>query len=40
LAKPSVFKSIQLLSIHNVLQLCNLGKYLNFALKVRENRVK
>ena len=37
--KPSVFKFIQLLSIRNVHQLCNLGKYLHFALKVRENLV-
>ena len=31
-----MFKCEQLLSIHNIHDLCNLGKYINFAFKSRE----
>ena len=34
--RPNVFKCEQLLSIHNIRDLCNLGKYINFAFKSRE----
>ena len=33
--RPSVFKLIQLLSTENVKELCNLGKFINNALKLR-----
>ena len=33
--RPSVFKLVQLLSINNVKQLCNLGKFLYRATKER-----
>ena len=33
--KPSVFKLLQLFNITNVKQLCNLGKYICRALKLR-----
>ena len=33
--KPSVFKMIQLFSVQNVTELCNLGKYLHLATKKR-----
>ena len=32
-----MFKCEQLLSIHNIHDLCNLGKYINFAFKSRES---
>ena len=32
--KPNVFKFVQLLSVHNIHDLCNLGKYVYFAFKV------
>ena len=35
--KPSVFKMIQLFSVQNVSELCNLGKYLYLASKKRNN---
>ena len=33
--KPSVFKTIQLFSVQNISELCNLGKYLYLATKKR-----
>ena len=33
--KPSVFKMIQLFSVQNVTELCNLGRYLHLATKKR-----
>ena len=35
--RPSVFKLVQLLSTENVKELCNLGKFLINANKLREN---
>ena len=35
--RPSVFKLVQLLSTENVKELCNLGKFLINAYKLREN---
>ena len=37
--KPSVFKLLQLFNITNVKQLCNLGKYICRALKLRADTV-
>ena len=34
---PAVFKLVQLLSTENVKELCNLGKFLINAYKLREN---
>ena len=34
--RPSMFKLVQLLSVQNVKILCNLGKYLYYATKLRE----
>ena len=34
---PSVFKLTKLLSVNNVKELCNLGKYLYFATRKRKN---
>ena len=33
--KPSVFKLVQLLSVQNVRELCNLGNFLRFAGRLR-----
>ena len=35
--RPSVFKLVQLLSTENVKELCNLGKFLINAYKLKEN---
>ena len=37
--RPSVFKLVQLLSTENVKELCNLGKFLINAYKLRENLI-
>ena len=34
-SKPSVFKLVQLLSVQNRKELCNIGKYLKHALYIR-----
>ena len=34
-SKPSVFKRVQLLSVQNRKELCNIGKYLKHALYIR-----
>jgi len=35
--RPSVFKLVQLLSVHNKKEICNLSKYLTHALQLRRN---
>ena len=37
---PSVYKLIQLFALQNVKQLCNLGKYLSCACKIRNLHFK
>ena len=34
-SKPSVFKLVQLLSVQNRKELCNIGKYFKHALYIR-----
>ena len=36
-SKPSVFKLVQLLSVQNRNELCNIGKYLKHALYIRSH---
>ena len=36
-SRPSVFKFIELLSLKNIKQLTNLGKYIFNAFKIRDN---
>ena len=38
-SRPSTFKLVTLLSVENRKELCNLGKFIHFAFKARNNVV-
>ena len=36
-SRPSAYKLVQLFSVENTHELCNLGKYIYYAFKIRNN---